>query len=178
MAGNRTVVRGVTRGKRRKTFWLGINTADTVENNFAAAATTLVASLNAAALALRPFTMIRFIGDLWVMTDQTAATEFPFGAIGMAVGDDRAVTAGVASFPRPSTETADSDWVMHLNWACGIRFATAVGFDASPMNHFHYDQRGSRKLAIGDDLALLFQNLNNNDGGHFIWQGRILCLAN
>ena len=70
----------ITRGgvSRRETVWFG----DVYTNTAVAAANTavLLSSLNAAALALRPFTIVRTRGQLSIRTDQTAATEQQVGS--------------------------------------------------------------------------------------------------
>ncbi len=162
---------------RRKTFWIQLGGA-TTEVSLSAGTTLLHATLNAAALALRPFTVVRSIGSFWVSSDQVAATEFPFGAIGTLIADDRAVAAGVASVARPYSELADSDWFMNLPFATKTRFVTAAGFDAPAYQQYMYDQRGQRKVTIGNDIAFVVENVNTSHGMVFIWTARLLCLAN
>jgi len=74
--------------RRRESIWLtggfqitGIATASTA---------VFVASLNAAALALRPFTVVRTRGHLYLRSDQIAAAEAYDISYGMAVVSDQA----------------------------------------------------------------------------------------
>ena len=67
----RVVVRGG--GVRRQTLWLGLGMNSVT---MTAAGGTLTHSLNAAALALRPFTIVRTIIAYQLQSDQAAAIEF------------------------------------------------------------------------------------------------------
>ena len=65
--------------------------------------------LNAAALALRPFTVVRTRANLIIRSDQQAASELFEVAYGETVVSEQASAAGVVSVPTPVTEDA-SDW--------------------------------------------------------------------
>ena len=61
------------RGARRQTLWLsGLTVGSTLTPDGA----TLLTTLNAAALALRPFTIVRTRGIVVIGTDNTAGSEF------------------------------------------------------------------------------------------------------
>ena len=60
----------------RTKMWIGDNVGTTV---LTAATNTLVAGLNAAALLLRPFTILRTRIVIQYRSDQQAVTELPFG---------------------------------------------------------------------------------------------------
>ena len=75
-----------------------------------AAGGTIMFSLNAAALALRPFTIVRSRFEVGIISDQTAATEDQLGAIGMAVVSDQAVAVGVTAVPTPITDMGSDLW--------------------------------------------------------------------
>ena len=59
-----------------KMIWLFIG-YPTDKVTIAAGSATLLATLNAAALALRPFTVMRTRLRLWIGSDQTVASEEP-----------------------------------------------------------------------------------------------------
>ncbi len=173
MAGNTRIVR--PRTQKRKTFWMSLGGV-TGMTTLAASTVSLHASLNAAALALRPFTVIRTIGSLWTSSDQSAASEINLGAFGMAVADDRAIAVGVTAVPRPYTDMADSDWFQWGGFCNKVTFKSAVGFDEGVFYEYRYDQRGQRKVTIGNDIAFVIENISGV-GMKYVWTGRLLCLA-
>ena len=160
------------RGQRRKTLWLEL-AAQTTVATVAANTISIHASYNAAALALRPFTVIRSVGALWVASDQEALTEAPFGAIGQVVVTDQAVTAGAASVPPPYTNSG-SDWLFWLPFMGSTRVSTAVGFVAPDYVYYPYDQKGQRKVDLGQDVVHMIQNNAAAHGMRYVWSFREL----
>ena len=67
-------------------------------------------SLNAGALALRPFTMVRVRGVIRLETDQLTTTEFQEIAFGLAVVSDQAVAVGVTAVPSPVSDNGSDLW--------------------------------------------------------------------
>ena len=164
--------RGIVTGARRKTLWLQFP-AQTAPQALAANTTLLFSSLNAAALALRPFTVIRTVGSVFVSSDQQAASEAPFGSFGLVVVSDQAIAAGAASIPDAYTDNA-SDWLLHRSWGVQFVLSSAVGIANSGLREFMFDQKGQRKVDIGQDLALMFTNASSANGGQFLSMVRIL----
>ena len=79
------VVRTRGRSQKRLTSWFQFNA---VQSTIAAAGGAIVFSFNAAALSLRPFTVVRTRFELMLESDQSAAAE-RFGASwGIAVVSD------------------------------------------------------------------------------------------
>jgi len=141
---------------RRQTVWF--SSAD--ETSFtvvAAGAVDLQSSLNAAALALRPFTITRVRGILSVRSDQIAADEDVFGAAGLAVVSDQAVAAGVASVPSPITEESSDLWFAFEFAAEGA--TTLIG---NPTTTRTFESKAMRKVEDGMDIVAVFEN-----GGSF-----------
>ncbi len=97
---------------RRATIWFS-GPDETNYSGVAAGTVDLQSSLNPAALALRPFTIIRTVGMFSMVSDQVAAQEDPFGAYGLAVVSDQARVAGVASVPSPITDQNSDLWFMY-----------------------------------------------------------------
>ncbi len=85
-------------------------------------------------------------------SDQVAAPEQPFGAVGVAVASDLAVAAGAASLPGPITEIADDVWMLHQ----------PVGVITSGAFHFgmNYEPAGKamRYLPEGKQLVFMFES--------------------
>ncbi len=69
---------------------------------------TLLSSLNAAALALRPFTIIRTRLFVHIQSDQIVGTELAQGVFAAIVVEEEAVDAGIGSLPTPITEATAS----------------------------------------------------------------------
>jgi len=166
--GTRPVV--ASRSPRRKTAWLA-SPDETALTGVAAAGVDFQGSLNAAALALRPFTIVRARGIVWVESDQIASIESPFGAFGMAVVSDQSVAAGVASLPSPITDEGSDLWFMYQHVATNWRFNTS---GASPGNVYQFDSKAMRKVGIGQDIVLMFENADGSFGIRYVAKYRIL----
>jgi len=81
---------------------------------------TAFVSLGAATVALdsvftttSPVTVARVRGLLTVMSDQVAATERPFGAVGLCIVSDEAAAVGVTAIPRPYGDAESDFWFTH-----------------------------------------------------------------
>ncbi len=153
----------------RKTAW--ISSPD--ENAYTAVGGGIIdfqGSLNAAALALRPFTIVRVRGMLSIISDQVAAAEEPFGALGMAVVSDQAVAAGVGSLPSPITEEGSDLWFTYHFGSAPINTAGVMASVATS----YFDSKAMRKVGIGQDLVILFENASSASGLLYVAKYRIL----
>ncbi len=121
--------------------------------NSLAGTTFTFSSLNAAALAKRPFTVTRVVGSIFVGNDQVAAAERPTGAFGMMVVTDKAVATGATAIPDPVTEQSSDGWLVYR--ALGAIGGPDVG---NPWIEFAFDSRGQRKVQEGFDLVMVFAN--------------------
>ncbi len=157
------------RTARRQNLWLNINIGDIV---LAGSTSVLLATLNAAALALRPFTIVRSHMQAWYSSDQTGAAETPFGAFGHIVVKDSAAAVGITAIPTPSTDT-DADWHVWQGMISDFVFVTGVGFDAQAGVQYPIDSKGMRKVGPDDDLAVVFEQ-SASVGGNIIVRGRAL----
>ena len=93
-------------GPKRSTVWLDVNIGEDI---VAASTITVLGVLNAAALAFRPFTIVRTRLAILYGTDQNSANESPRGAFGMIVVNDKAAALGVTAIPGPISRL-DDDW--------------------------------------------------------------------
>ena len=135
-------------GQRRESLWLaGSWVTSTILSN----AVVLITSLNAAALALRPFTIVRTRGWLALRSDQVANTEGQAVVYGNIVVSETAVTAGVASVPTPITE-AQADFHVYEQLTAAFVISSAVGIDAAAGTQKPYDSKAMRKVDLGEDL--------------------------
>ena len=135
---------------RRQTLWLS---SATVTNVLAGAGSaTILTTLNAAALALRPFTVVRNRGSYFIRSDQTGALEFYDWSYGQIVVTDQASAAGIASVPTPATDDS-SDWPTYVRRMGAFLFVTGAGFDSSPGGiSGTFDSKAMRKVDLGEDL--------------------------
>jgi len=165
----RRVIGGRTRSVRENTW----GSLEITQVAIAANTKVLVGSLNAAALALRPFTIVRtHLTQLWV-SDQTAAAEVALGAMGFIVATEQAIAAGVASLPDPITE-ADSPWFLWQGMQSFFQFVTAAGFETQAGREYQTDSKAMRKVGTNEDIAMVVANLDANDGCTYQGVGRFL----
>ena len=133
----------------RKSLWLfGPIQTTTVT----AAGGTITHSLNAAALALRPFTIVRTHGWFFTASDQVAASENYGAAYGISIVSDQASAIGITAVPTPFTDEGSSLFFVHGRRSGRIIIATAVGVrDVGSGDEF--DSKAMRKVELGQDLV-------------------------
>ena len=108
------------------------------------------------------------------MTDQAAASEQPFGALGICVVSDQAFTAGSASIPQAYTN-ADSDlWLLYQYWACPMLVGDSTGFGGAGVQQYVLDSKAMRKVSEDETLVAMIQNANATDGVLYRLDFRIL----
>ena len=112
----------------------------------------VIGSLNAAALALRPFTIVRTRGMLALRSDQAAAIERQAAAFGIAVVSDQAVAVGVTAVPPPITELASNLWLLHQ-----LIYADESNLtDRTRSGQFmSIDSKAMRKVEVGQDVVVV-----------------------
>ena len=172
MALRRVTVRG-NRGPRRKTSWFDFASLQTDFTGLAANSALLFSSLNAAALALRPFTIVRTRGLLTVTTDQIAATERPFGAFGISVVTDQATAIGITAVPQPGDDAGSDEFLLWEPWSANVQLGSNIGF-ADLGRTFVLDSKAMRKVDIGQDVVAVMDNQSNTDAVDFALTYRML----
>jgi len=158
--------------RRRGTFW-GRSPADTGITTLAAA--TAVIDSSAVPLT-QSQTLIRTRGQIIIQSDQTATSEQPVGAVGMAVVSSQSVAVGVGSVPTPYTDQDSDLWVMHQYFATDLRFETAIGFQ-SVMRVFEFDSKAMRKMEDGQTLIFVVENGHATHGLQYYLQFATLFKA-
>ncbi len=140
------------RGARRKSLWLQFALQSTTDAGNSA---SIIFSLNAAALALRPFTIIRTHMSFFLRSDQAAANETQQCTWGAAIVSDQAVAVGITAVPTPDTEMGSS-----LFFARKIMFADGVALTdvTTPGQYFELDSKAQRKVEIGQDIVIVEEN--------------------
>ena len=137
--------------KRRETVWFQFAYQ---ANTMAASATAILSTvLNAAALELRPFTIVRSRFVWQSRSDQSAATEAFIGNIGMAIVSDQASAIGVTAVPTPATDLGSDLWFLIQQW---IGRFVLVGTDVTTEHTFReIDSKAMRKVDIGQDMVIV-----------------------
>ena len=148
---------------RRENLWLGGVVSQT---SIAAASTaTLITSLNAAALALRPFTIVRTRGSLLILSDQLVATEDQEVGWGMSVVSDQAAAIGVTAVPTPVTDS-DSDLFFAYEMLLGsFSFLTSAGFQQLALGDaMRIDSKAMRKVSDSEDMISVAETSATSEG--------------
>ena len=134
--------------QRRQTFWVG---GTWVASALNPAGVQLVRSLNAAALALRPFTVIRTRGIFTAVSDQQAASEFQVANYGSIIVSEQAVAIGVTAVPTPVTDD-QSNWHVFEQIFTSMVFASGVGVGYDGAVTQLIDSKAMRKVSEGQQL--------------------------
>ncbi len=134
---------------RRETVWFQFGFISTT---LAASATASMGiSLNAAALLLRPFTVVRTRMNWLVRSDQSAASETYIGNFGFAVVSDQAVAIGVTAVPTPATDLGSDLWFLQDQWIGRFELVgSAINEDTQARK---IDSKAMRKVDIGQDIV-------------------------
>ncbi len=164
-------IRGVVRS-RRESVWIPIGTFEATLSGAPSAALGL--SLNAAALALRPFTIVRSRGIFQARSDQLAADEIYGADLGMAVVTFQASTVGVTVVPTPVTDKGSDQFFVYEQLFGRIQIGSGAGTgpptDLSQVVHF--DSKAMRKVGEDDDVICAVENEIN--GVIVVVSGRML----
>ena len=136
--------------QRRLTFWFSaIHVRTTIASASEAAVAT---SLNAAALLLRPFTVVRQRGYVYVRSDQDAASENYDGAYGSIVVQDTASAVGITAVPEPIIDS-QSSWMVYVPFTGRFEFQSAVGARENQGQRIEFDSKAMRKVNEGEDIV-------------------------
>jgi len=106
-------------------------------------------------------------------SDQTAATESPFGALGMMVVNDTAAALGITGIPGPTADT-DAPWFVWEPLQTRIAFGTAVGFDEPAGYIATVDSKAMRKVGPNEDVVVVGGNAHATFGAGLQLEGRML----
>ena len=159
MANVRTVRRSglVLRGgrQRRETLWFGV--FSTLTTLGVGSTAVLLTVLNAAALALRPFTIIRSRGELWIRSDQVGVAEDQSAAYAQAVVSEQASAIGVTAVPTPITDSSSDLFFVYqvMKSAQGIASGTSVGLRGT---RYEVDSKAMRKVEEGEDVVQVIES--------------------
>ena len=173
MARRREFVRGAAAiTQKRLTSWFQFLP---VSATMVAAGGTIMFSLNAAALALRPFTVVRSRFELMLTSDQAAAIENQVGSFGIAVVSDQASAVGVTAVPTPHTDMASDLWFVHQNYFGDESKLTDRSTSATRIS---IDSKAMRKVDIGQDIVVVAEQSSLGGGEILFVSGRMLVKVN
>ena len=140
-------------GQRRKTVWIFQNwLSDTIATD----GVVLISILNAAALAFRPFTVVRTRGYIQIATDQAGTTEAQAVSYGQIVVTEDAAAIGITAIPTPETE-GGSDFHVYEQLATRFLLNSAVGFEHPSGLGKEFDSKAMRKVDIGDTVVAVVE---------------------
>jgi len=137
---------------RRETAWLG-SVQTPIFTTLAGASSVLITTLNAAALAMRPFTIVRSVGWFMCRSDQQAAVENYAVAFGGCVVTDQAVGIGVTAVPTPYTNNDSDSWY----FLQAVNSTNVVDAGGS-LPAFPIESRAMRKVDVGFDMIGVVEN--------------------
>jgi len=141
--------------QRRETIWGGTAAFRGVIGG--AQTAILAASLNAAALALRPFTIVRVRGFWHVRSDQVIATEQYGCSQGWAIVSDQASAIGVTAVPTPDTDIASDLWFLFESLYGTFMLLDSTGTQQQGMGAT-FDSKAMRKVQEGEDVVQMFES--------------------
>ena len=143
-------------GEARKTLWLFI---DTVQSTLSGAPTAVLTNqLSAAALALRPFTVIRTRGIMHVISDQAVSTELYGADLGFAVVSEQASAIGVTAVPTPLTDKGSDLFFVYEQAFSRFEFKTGVGIEGATGVLHRFDSKAMRKVDGDQDVVVTVEN--------------------
>ena len=135
----------------------------------------LSGSLNAAALALRPFTIIRVRGIIGVSSDQGVAAEDQSGAFAMAVVSDQASGIGIIAVPSPITDRGSDLFFVYEDVVASMFVASNSGVVPDFMQGIRtFDSKAMRKVNEDQDIVLVKGTSGISDGAIIYTAGRML----
>ncbi len=155
--------------QRRETLWGFITPSATTIA--AASSATLLTSLSVAALALRPFTIVRTRVRIAVRSDQAAAVERQSGAYGECVVSDQAVAIGVTAVPTPITDLGSD-----LLYLIEPFFSDESSLTDRTRGQWSgaVDSRAMRKVEEGSDVVIVTENSGLSLGTEIFTSARFL----
>ena len=169
MARRSFAPRGAVRtAAKRKSSWIQYQF---VTQSQTATGGSLIFILNTAALALRPFTIIRTHFVVSLASDQAAAQEDQFASFGMAVVSLQAAAVGVSAIPTPFTDMASDLWFVHRNM---ISDESSLADNPKPSLKVDIDSKAMRKVDIGQDVVVVWEFGSGGDGSSIAVAGRML----
>ncbi len=159
------------RSQRRLTAWVG--GVNEVTGLAFAPGAVVIASLNAAALAIRPWTIVRVRGGVFVISDQQAASELQFGAFGASVVSDQASAIGVTAVPTPITDDGSDLFFVYQSFVSSLVFGDATGI-TNEGQWYPIDSKAMRKVNDDQNVVITAELDASSSGVTLITAFRML----
>ena len=134
---------------RRETTWIHGSFLQTTLASTNAVA--LTSSLDASALALLPFTIVRVRGTMHVQSDQTTNGELYGVQMGMAVVSEQAEAIGITAVPTPDTDGFSGLWFVYESVFGSLEVTTDIGRYEAGILH-QYSSKAMRKVEVGEQV--------------------------
>jgi len=119
-------------------------------------------------------TVLRVVGGISIASDQAAASESQFGAMGMCIVTDTAAALGITALPDPVTDVSDDIWFQYVSWAQELRFSDATGFEPQFASWYPFDSKAKRILHSGQTVVVIVANASASFGFKFAVNLRVL----
>ncbi len=145
---------------RRETIWIAGSFVTTVLAS--TNASVILASLSTAAMALRPFTIVRTRGGFHIRSDQTGASEGYGVQMGFCVVSEQASALGITAVPTPDTDIVSDTWFVYEQYFSRFEFVSGVGIDGDIGQYVPYDSKAMRKVEDGFDMVQVFEATNTS----------------
>ncbi len=159
------------RAQKRDSLWLFLTPE---ENTIVTTGATQIGTLNSAALALRPFTIVRTRISAYIRSDQTASAEEQQIGFGVCVVSDQATAIGITAIPTPVTDLGSDEWLMIQLMFSAVNAASGAGSIVPNGRGFEIDSKAMRKVDNSSDMNLVLEGGAQNDGAIVTTGGRIL----
>ena len=153
------------RGARPNRGWstFGLDAFVTV----AAASTVLVGGLTPSSTGI-DLTILRTVGEMAVVSDQSAGAEQQIGAWGIIPVSDEAFAAGVASVPSPDVDGGHDGWFV-------FQYFGYLSDDGTEARRQVFDSKAKRIIAgDGVTMAIVVANFHATHGFSFLVNLRML----
>ena len=170
MARNRTFVTRGRSAQKRETTWGG----HPVLIDTASATSVLISNLNAAAKALRPFTIVRTHIEIEFGSDQVAASEVQIAAVGLAVVSDQASAIGITAVPTPLTDIDSDLWFAHQPMINSMFVGDGTGTQQPFSSRYTIDFWAMRRVNGDEDMVFVLEGASAGSGVTITTMGRFL----
>ena len=154
----------------RVPVWFGTRLQSTAAGG---AGSTLLTVLNAGALALRPFTIIRTRLLIQIQSDQTVTSEAVAGVYARIVVSNEAADAGINSISTPIAEP-DASFMVYQPLIANFTFISGVGVESRVGFQYTVDSKAMRKIGLQDDLVGVIELGGASEGALIMIEGRML----
>ena len=154
---------------RRDTIWAGFFANVSLGAGSTAAVMTQLA---AGGLSLRPFTVIRSRGFVFVGSDQEAASEEQIVTYGHCVVSEQAIAIGVTAIPTPFTDVESDLWWVYETVASRL-VVTPAGTGSPGMTQY-FDSKAMRKVEDGQDIVSVVETTSGSAGARVLTGVRLL----